>query len=403
MPLALSRGDRRLLIAGGTIFVLLIGLGSLLAPTKGADHPTTYSAASGGAKALYLLLHESGYDVARWEQPVYELPAGTRTTLILADPLEYPNDAERSALWKFVNSGGHVLVTGDLGAYFLSATVQRDPVEGLLWKPVKAVGPSAITRAAPVITLAPLNSWSTSAFGIPLYGDQDDQHVVMVPIGAGRAIWAGTATPLTNAGIREPGNLEFVLACLGRPGERRVLFDEYIHGHRRTLAGSIWRSPTKWILVQGLVLALVLVATYARRSGPILLPATESRLSPLEFVRTLGSLYARAGAASVAVEMASQRFRSDLSRRLGLSPLASIDDLERALAGRSATGSATLISTLRQCEEARETHRLHPKSALRLVKELGRAKRELNLDIRASRASETRERSGARGAPRVSV
>src|SRR5262245_57830122 len=109
MPVSLSRGDRRLIVAGAVLFTALVLLGAVLAPSRGAESPTTYSSASGGAKALYLLLQQSGYAVERWEQPVHELPRGAGTTLILADPIEYPNDHDRAAVARFINDGGHVI------------------------------------------------------------------------------------------------------------------------------------------------------------------------------------------------------------------------------------------------------------------------------------------------------
>ena len=102
-------------------------------------------------------------------------------------------------------------------------------------------------------------------------------------------------------------------------------------------------------------------------------------------MRTLGSLYARAGAASVAVETSSHRVRYRLTRRLGLSPNAPIDDIERALVARSAKDAGPLITTLRECERAREATRLDPKTALRLVKEL---KRMADLNVRPTTSNE---------------
>jgi len=204
--------------------------------------------------------------------------------------------------------------------------------------------------------------------------------VVSVRIGAGTAYWWAAATPLTNAGLREAGNVEFFLEQIGAPGERRVLFDEYFHGARPTLGASMLRSPVKWILAQAaLVLAAVLL-TWSRRSGPILLPATESRLSPLEFVRTLGSLYGRAGAAGVAVDVAYRRFRFHLGRRLGMSSTASIDSTTRAVALRWPIDAQTLATTLRQCEAARDDAGLSARTALSLVQALGGHARDLGLD-----------------------
>jgi hypothetical protein len=358
MPVNLSRGDRRLLLSAGAVFAVLMLIGALLSTSKGAERPTTYSAASAGAKAIYLLLQQSGYQVERWQQPVQE----------------------RAAIDSFLNAGGRVIATGDIGAAFLRATVKRDPVEGMTWKRVPAASPSGITRAASSILLSPSMSWGAVTFGIPLYADADaDAYVVHVPHGAGEAIWWASSTPLSNAGIREEGNLEFVLACIGPPEGGRVLFDEYVHGHRRTLVASMWRSPAKWVLAQCVVLAFVLIATHSRRSGPIVMPATESRLSPLEFVRTLGSLYARAGAASVAVDMSFQRFRYRLTRRFGIAPNAPIEDLEQVVAARAPQEAREIGATLRACEQARQSRRLNPKAALALVKSLGEFATKLRL------------------------
>jgi hypothetical protein len=374
MPAPLSRGDRRLLLSGGAVFVALIALAAFLSTGAGnsTGTPTTYATDSSGAKAAYLLLQSSGYRVERWEQPVQELPDPRTATLILAEPIEAPTDADRATIHRFIERGGRAIATGAVGASFLSGGVAPDPVAGLTWIRAQAASPSAITRAAPTIVLAPQASWGTLAFGVPLYSN--DAHaplVVRIPAGAGEAFWWASATPLTNAGITEPGNLEFFLACIGPPGGRRVLFDEYVHGHRRTLAASMWRSPVKWVLLQLGVVAFVLLATYSRRSGPILLPAMESRLSPLEFVRTLGSLYARAGAASVAVDMAYQRFRYWLTRRLGIAPHASVTDVEHALSNRPQIDCAALGTTMRACEAARTETRLDARTALALVRSLG--------------------------------
>jgi len=371
MPVALSRGDRRLLLTGAGVFAALIGVGGLFATAKGSDDPTTYSNASAGAKAVFLLLQSAGDRVDRFEEPVQALPDARETTLILADPIEPPDAADRNAITTFIARGGRVIATGEVGASFLSTTVKPNPVAGLTWADVPAVSPSAITRAAPAITLSPRSSWGQLAFGVPLYADTDI-YVVRIPSGAGHALWWASATPLTNAGLSAPGNLEFVLACLGAPGDRRILFDEYVHGHRHTLAASIWHSPVRWILLQLAVLAMVVLATHSRRSGPILLPAAPSRLSPLEFVRTLGSLYARAGAASVAVEMAYQRMRHTLTRRLGVSPEAPPEDVQRAVAGRTGLDGAALADTLRACDAARRRSSIAPRAALALVRSLAR-------------------------------
>src|SRR5207244_2228932 len=147
---------------------------------------------------------------------------------------------------------------GLTGAFFLSSRAAPEPVAGLTWARVRALAPSAITRAAPVITLAPQATWIPDLFALPLYGGDDESiAVARLHVGAGEALWWASATPLTNAGLRETGNLDFFLASVGPPDRRRVLFDEYFHGDRPTLAGSLVHSPIKWL---GLQLCVVAVA-----------------------------------------------------------------------------------------------------------------------------------------------
>ena len=83
-----------------------------------------------------------------------------------------------------------------------------------------------------------------------------------------------------------------------------------------------------------MLFAVAVLLTYSRRSGPLVPSVVDRRLSPLEFVRTLGSLYQRAGAASVAVDAAYQRFTFALGRRLGLAGRVSPEELERAVRDR---------------------------------------------------------------------
>jgi hypothetical protein len=164
--------------------------------------------------------------------------------------------------------------------------------------------------------------------------------------------------------------MEFFLACLGDRRHTQVMFDEYFHGHRQTLAASIANSWFPWLLLQLAVLAAAVLFTYSRRSGSVFVPAGEVRLSPLEFVQTLGGLYEHAGAASVVVDISYQRFRYWLTRRLGMASNASLQDLEQAVRDRWNFQDPAFTATMRECESARYYPDLRPQRALELVKKL---------------------------------
>jgi len=374
--MTLSPADRRLLWSGGAVMALMLALtiGLLKEPRAADTDPSSWATGSGGAKVAFLLLEQSGYDVARWERPPAELLDPAHTTLIVSEPSALATTAERAGIHRFVEAGGRVIATGPLGAALLGGVMMPDPIEGLTWKPALAAAPSAITRAASTITIAPRGYWDDEAhFVLPLYafGDQHQTVVAEIPMGAGEAFWWAAATPLTNAGLPAPGNLNFFLASIGPAGGRRVLFDEYFHGARASLAGEMWRSPVKWIALQLALTGALVLWTFARRSGPIIEPPVESRLSPLEFVRTLGSLYQRAGTPSVAVDIAARRLRVDLTRRLGVPLDAPLSQLQDAVERRWPVNAAAVIEALAAGEHAAGNDAVKPRDVLALVQAIG--------------------------------
>jgi Domain of unknown function (DUF4350) len=374
MPLKVDPKDRKLLLGAGCVFVLLIAGAAVFsgAGNNQGEVPSSYSTASGGVKAAYLLLLQGGYKVERWEKPLDHLPQEMGTTLILAEPSEAPTREEKDRLKAFIAQGGRVIATGTAAGTFLpenDAVPEVDLLGEIRGKKASAVSPSEITRAAPEIVLAPQAHWNPYAAAYPLYGDGERTLVVKYPYGRGEVLWWAAATPLTNAGLKEPGNLEFFLACLGG-AKGGILWDEYIHGYRQTLASSIAHSPVKWFVLQLLFLALAVVATFSRRSGPICKPASDVRLSPMEFVQTLGGLYETAGTASVAVDICYQRFRYWLTRRLGVASNISVADLELAARDRWAFVDGHFVAILQRCESAKNDPYLHPPVALQLVQEL---------------------------------
>ena len=380
MSFSLTAGDRKLLLVAGGASILLTIVDVAVSPGVGdtVDAPTTYSVGSGGAKAAYLLLNASGYSVRRWEESLAELPQGPTATLVLAEPQGTPTAAERRAVNRFIERGGRVIATGVSGALFLPVrAVASDSIAGVTWRRVYSRSPSTVTRAAPAITLAPRAYWDPDVFALGLYGDGDRLHVVKYNPGLGEVMWWASATPLTNAGLREPGNLEFVFAALGDPA-RQILWDEWFHGHRRATPASS-SSPLAWTGLQLMLVAAAVLWTFSRRSGPVIAPASDGRLSPLEFVWTLGSLYQRAGAASVAVDIAYQRFRYQLTRRLGKPGDAQVDDLERAVRDRLNVDDPVFGEILLSCEAARHDPSLRPQRALALTQSLAEYAAKLGL------------------------
>ncbi len=374
MSFELSRSDRKILFITAAVFLVLVVASLLFVSPEGNQKPvpSTYSSDSSGAKAAYLLLQETGYHVQRWERPLIELGArGRRETLIIAEPERFAGRQERTALHKFISNGGRVIATGRLASSMLPEDWCVSNTEiGSGWRTFTAITPCQITRAAPRITIARPVRWHSDSPAFALYGDNQEIVVVSYSYGEGKVIWWAAATPLTNAGIKESGNLEFFLACIGDKENTQVLWDEYSHGYSSAPAETYESKLAVGMLAQLFLLAAAALFTFSRRSGPVRPSVTDIRLSPLEFVETLGDLYERAHAAAVAVDICYQRFLYWLTKRLGMPNNASVEQLERAVRDRWNFQDEQFAATLRRCASTRHSLDFHPKQALQLVRSL---------------------------------
>jgi hypothetical protein len=393
MPASIDPGDRKLLLIAGTVLALLIALTVIFSPIKdekeGQGVPTTYSTASGGAQAAYLLLRELGYRSERWEQPPTELPANPERTILMvasganfvgATSENFPEKDEREALLRFVRTGGWIIYSGNFPFLFLgtgNVTPHWDTNLTSLIHSYSALAPSSFTLDAPKITMLGSGQWDLSDGNqVPLYGNTDEAVVVTWKLEKGRVIWWAAPTPITNAGITREGNLAFFLDCIqaaqpgASPGETTVLWDEYFHGYRGSLWDYFKKTPVPWALYQLALAAVFIILAFSRRSGPLVAPAKESRLSPLEFVDTLGDLYRGARAGSAAVRVQYQRFRTLLVRRLALSSAISNAQLDAAVRERLDWKQPGFMSTLQSAETAVRQTDIPSSGALKIVQAL---------------------------------
>jgi hypothetical protein len=390
MPATLQPNDRKLLIVTSVVLVvILLGAALFRGPQQERDYPTasSFSSEKDGARAAYLLLGELGYAEDYWEQPFSELPeSASETLLIIASP-ELPKvqrnvsklglQEDRDALAAFMARGGRVLAAGKDASELLSAavtTAERHSVAR-----VSAVLPSRLTLDAPAIEMDSEVHWqSKNAEEAVQYADKTGPLVVSYAVGKGQAIWWADSLPLTNEGLPRRSNMRLLLNCVG--GNRtRILWDEHLHGEHKGLVAVLDRTPAKWLMAQFLLVFAATLLTFSRRHGPLVaLRPGATRLSPLEFVETLGDLYRRKGAAPEALETAWLRFRFELGRRLGLGPTPAIDAMAAAAAERWSWRDPSFLDMLRQCERAEHLHQISEKDALRLIGEMHVCRERMN-------------------------
>lgn len=378
----IEKSDRRLLIWTGVVLLpIIIALALLSQEEEESFVPSTYSAQDHGAKAAYLLLQDLGYKAERWEQSPSELPSDPEhTVLVLASPFRAPLPQEKNALQKYLSLGGRILETGSSPSLYLpQADIEREPLVAPNWKEFKPQLISSLTRGG-AIQMSPTAYWkdSTTAYLVH-YADGERPIVVSYKVGKGEVIWWAASTPLTNAAIAKSGNLALLLNSLGKPSDAHVYWDEYFHDAQQSSGGYL-SQPALWYgLLQCALVFLAVIFTFSRRNGPIRGLPQPARLSPLEFVSTLGKLYQRAKATHATLEVPYARFRMLATRQLGIRPDVSASELAYAVKNRMRYKDNDLGDLLEQIESALHNPELSEAGALDLAQKLSHYMQKLKL------------------------
>jgi hypothetical protein len=359
----------------GIGLALAIATGVLLPRESNNNNPlpSTYLAGQHGARAAYETLLRSNYPIERWERPLSELAAtaGPETVVIFAQPYSRePEDIK--AVRKIVERGGRVLSTGLMGGYILPGEAADQPKTfNFAACKLEPEGLDALSGSGEV-WMVPQAAW---AVGNPAdrveYSCAGSPAVVEYNWGRGRIVWWANSTPLENGSISRAHNLDLLLNSLGPREGHRFYWDESLHGDIRStwsyVAGPAWTML--WIGLA--VLALLVILSFSRRSGPLRELPPPARATPIEFLEALGSLYRKAGAASTAVSIAWDRFRRHSLRLCGQRPgKMSAADLAVVIRRRFPQAGAELEADLAACEEAAWGDAVAPHQALKLIQTL---------------------------------
>ena len=423
---SLDRRDRNAVLVCLALVMVFITVIAIFSPRQRDESPvpSSYGVGTHGAKAAYLLLVRSGYDVERWEQPLSELvnlppdsqpstqliyvsrdfPRGDKlaadnadqhvlplaadttkdnqfqhTVLILAMPFIMEPRETKKAIKEFLDHGGRVLATGETGSALIpdgdarsnsdeiSTTVCHATPEG--FDPLASSG--EVDIESPVV-------WSTQQPAQRVEYRCGKKPVVVTyaagkgPSPQGQIIWWASSTPLENASILRSGNLDLLLNSIGPRENTRVLWDESLHGDVRSPWSYTGGTPMRLLWIQCAIIAALLLFSMSRRSGPLRNYVETPRTTPVEFVESLGALYDRAEASNTAVVIAYERFRHHLERRLGFTSADMRLDapaLAQAIQTRLHYNHPELVADLADAEAAEHSN-LSRRRALELVQAL---------------------------------
>ncbi|WP_058188272.1 DUF4350 domain-containing protein [Terracidiphilus gabretensis] len=371
MP-GLDAGDRKLLLwCVGIALVLAIAAGILTPNNEDANRlPSSYLSGQHGALAAYETLLQSGYPLERWERPLGELAetAGPETVILFAQPMSR-DIADIRAIRQILDRGGRVVATGFEGGFLLPRGTPAAPSD-LTFAACK-LEPNGLDALASTgeIWMVPQASWQ---LGNPTdrvqYTCAGKPAVVEFGWGKGHVVWWASSTPLENGSLSRAQNLDLLLNSLGPKAGHKFYWDESLHGEIRSVWTFAW-GPSMTILCWSLpVLALLVIFSFSRRSGPLRALPLPARATPIEFIDALGSLYRGAGASSTAVAIAWERFRRQALALCGIrAPKMEAAELAIVLRRRFPLADEALEADLTACEQSAKEEALQPREALRLI------------------------------------
>jgi hypothetical protein len=345
--------DLVVVLVAAALMLVVAGATAVIAPPdEGLGvRGSSLSSGAAGARAGFLLLRRLGYVVQRTFDPMVDLDATPATdVLVLMAPQQPPSALDIAALGRFIEAGGVVLVAE-----------QPDWLPSMLSgarRPSTATSPTAVAASPLVLSAPTVRMDHLVGLDDPkppyatIYADARGTAVAAARIGRGRVIYWVSALPATNAAIDEPGHVELLVNAIGPPLDRRVLWDEHYHGHRRSAWSYASGTPLPAALAQLGVIALAAFVTVSFRRRPLRAVPDPPRTAPLEFVDTMGGLYERAGATTTAVTVALAHLRRRLIAVAGLP--ADVDDvrLARTAAARAGHSPESLAALLARAREA---------------------------------------------------
>lgn len=330
-------------LAIAALFALMILVALATTPPP---EPVPYdldAAHADGLLALRLWLEALGYDVRRNDGLRFTIPHEARLLFVYPNRLNYTaEEAERLRHW--VEAGGTLALIGPgpddralveaFGvalnpelryerrlAQLLPLLPEGRPVyERDRFSPIQTLDLSEAPQATPVLALLAASEEAASI---------DDLKVVVAvqALGEGVVWHFAPGVDFTNRNLREFAQGELAPALLRTTPEGSVVvFDSYhLFGFSRvgeriaTLQDWLYRTPTGWATLFGLVITGVFWALSGRRLGPPSAPAEEMRRrEAAEYVRAMANLYRRAHLHAALAQHHARRLKVALARRLGV-------------------------------------------------------------------------------------
>jgi len=300
-------------VGGLGVLLFLTAYGLVALESKGInkedERRTTYSAAAGGYKALYLWLHNLNLPVRRWERTLNDLSAKA-SVLVMVEPELGPTKGELETLKQWVANGGtFVLIGRQPNLFWLNMGFELQPVFDMQHlqdkkEPLRfQAGP--YTRGIKTLNCNGHPHLSSSRpQGVVHLRSGGTGLLMVLDKGEGRVIGLSDPSLFSNGSLREGDHARLALnLLLVHLGNGELLMDEYHHGYGRatSVLAHLFSSRALIPLLQAILILFLLWSSKGRRFGPPRPLLQEGRSSSLEYVRAMAQLYHRAKARVLAL------------------------------------------------------------------------------------------------------
>jgi hypothetical protein len=351
--------------------------------------PSTYNKKPSGVSGLSEIVSRSGLKSRLWLLPYRQLPIA-HGTLCIFQPLASLKDFEVDQILNWVKSGNH-LIYADHFTYGLSRhlldKLKISTSDGAELKDAEMVQTSDSGVFSHVKSLF-LTADSRLSGGTPLVKDRGGNLFTTIPYGKGEIVIGTVPSLCANGRLTEKkqwNNFQFFIN-LCRTADGEVIFDERCHGFNRATNVLVFlaKNPPGAVFAQLVLMLVLAVAGTFTRFGMTRVIVDNRRLSSLDFVAGLSSVYRRAKANPLALEIIARSYRLRWCNNTAVPTQQTLSELKSRWE-ESARGNPELLKwcqesagLLLRIETASDAQRISDDELLNLTGELEAADRNLD-------------------------
>jgi hypothetical protein len=295
--------------------------------------PSVFNHRASGLSALSEIASQSGLKCQPWEASYRDLDK-VKGILVIVQPLQSLSTFEVDDILKWVKQGNHLVYFDQFGFAEAQRILKKLSVayqQGHM-ATNQVLAPEQADEEYTHVEQITVSGKARLKGGRPLFKDKDGAFFTAVTYGKGR-ILLGTPTEFcANSSLQDKenfDNFQFLVNWL-RTADGSVFFDEKCHGYSNAsnLCVFLMRNAPGLIFFQLMLVLVVGIVSGAQRFGQVKEIDNRRQMSNLQYVNGLANAYERAGANLAALEIIAQDFKSNLCKRLGISPYASTGEIE---------------------------------------------------------------------------